>query len=866
MSAPVQVAWLTGTEELNRELVAKLTARHPDLPVLTVSEFPVSAARWIPYHPRRTFRENLGAIRAALRTEEIRLAAMILMPQVPFQSLRLIAILTSGAQIAVYDPNLNARPWPAQLPRFAKTWIAWHMRPQSPVPRWARRLLHPREALVPLYAKLAHISGRLRHTGSPAASMFPPVPLLPGTSVIIPSRNGVELLNTCLPLLLRQAPEQIVVVDNGSNDGTEQWLSTEYPSIEVTKSAEPLSFAGSINSGLQHVRHNRVLLLNNDMLIEPLFLQELIGAFVSNQDLFCATAQILFPPGQRRQETGKAVLREPQSATEFPVRCELPLPGEDGTWVLYGSGGCSLFDTAKLRTLGGLNETLEPAYVEDLDLGFRAWRRGWPSIFCSGARVEHRHRSTTARYWTEQQLDAMVQLNYLRFLATSIASPQLFRRLWDQAIRRLHLAGSVNVLRAAVTIPLRSISQYSGSADEQRFLSLTNGDTAVFPGRAPSAKSVIVVASAYLPYPLSHGGAVRIFNLITQAAREFEVILVSFTEQWNQPPVELLAIATEVVLVRRSGTHYRISTDLPDVVEEFASTTFAEALRQTVKKWKASVVQLEWTQMAQYAGDCAPAKTVLVEHDITYDLYHQMSQNKPDDLELQTQSERWRSFEVGAWMQVDCVVTMSDKDKEATRLKHARALPNGVDLVRYRPSEAPVEENTLLFIGSFAHHPNRSAMEWFLAEVWPLLEQQAPRLHIIAGAHHQRWPITAATPRVSIEGFVADVRPAYRQAAVVIAPLVASAGTNIKILEAMAMGKAIVSTPSGVNGLQVEGVAIASSARGFAETILTLLKNGELRLSSGVQARSCVEQHYSWTGISQLQTALYRELGAVLPD
>ena len=162
------------------------------------------------------------------------------------------------------------------------------------------------------------------------------------------------------------------------------------------------------------------------------------AAFDRVPDLFCATAQIFFPPGIRREETGKAVWRRDRPQ-DFPVRCDEPVPGEDLTWVLYGSGGCSLFDTAKLRALGGVSEVFDPAYVEDLDLGYRAWKRGWPSVFCAGARVEHRHRGTTSRYYTPEQIDSFVERNYLRFLSHAIGSPALFRRLWLEAIRRLQL-------------------------------------------------------------------------------------------------------------------------------------------------------------------------------------------------------------------------------------------------------------------------------------------------------------------------------------------------------------------------------------------------------------------------------------------
>ena len=113
------------------------------------------------------------------------------------------------------------------------------------------------------------------------------------------------------------------------------------------------------------------------MIVEPGFMEALVAAFDRVPDLFCATAQIFFPPGIRREETGKAVWRCDR-LEDFPVRCDEPVPGEDLTWVLYGSGGCSLFDTAKLRAIGGVSEVFDPAYVEDLDLGYRAWNSVGP--------------------------------------------------------------------------------------------------------------------------------------------------------------------------------------------------------------------------------------------------------------------------------------------------------------------------------------------------------------------------------------------------------------------------------------------------------------------------------------------------------
>src|SRR6202011_4421757 len=111
-------------------------------------------------------------------------------------------------------------------------------------------------------------------------------------------------------------------------------------------------------------------------------------------------------------------------------------------------------------------------------------------------------------------------------------------------------------------------------------------------------------------------------------------------------------------------------------------------------------------------------------------------------------------------------------------------------------------------------------------------------------------------PGIEVEDFVADVRPAYERAAVVIAPLLASAGTNIKIMEAMAMGKAIVSTPAGINGLNLDpgvDVMVTSTATEMGQAIRALIENPKERQSIEHQARMTVERWFDWDVIAQRQ-------------
>ena len=878
MKEKIKVAFASGPDDLNRELVERMTALFPELPLYVVSEFPPPAGRWVPYHVSRSFFENFTRCRAAWRGKRVRLAGVLLAPQMPYRRMRLIALLASPIGFLAFNEHFGSfmlRPRCAgtivtHLLWRTRNFFRWQFQPGGDVYTFFWKLARPAEWRLPLLfraAKAAGIIAQAMKAILPAQAAAVAAQDLPsGITVVIPSRDGKDLLSCVLPGVERELagiPSEIVIVDNGSSDGT----AASFPVAIMEVSEQPLSFASAVNRGIRRARYSHVCLLNNDMVIEPGFFRELRAAFDRVPDLFCATAQIFLPPGARREETGKAVMARDKT-TDFPVRCEVPLAGEDGSYVLYGSGGCSLYDTGKLRALGGLQEIYDPAYVEDLDAGYRGWARGWPTVFVSGAQVEHRHRTTTSRYYSDQQLATILEANYLRFLASAVSSPMLFRKLWWDAVLRLRLLKDSGALEFATRAPSLARRPAPAILPESEFLALTAGDAFVFPGRPSSGKPVILVASPYAPFPLSHGGAVRMFNLMRRAAVDYDQVLICFSTNLATPPPELLAVCAEVVLVRLTGSHSRPSTHRPDVVEEFDSPAFHAALRQTVRKWRPKLAQLEFTQMAQYAPDCAPAPTLLVEHDITFDLYEQLL-SLNDDWELRRQLARWRQFETRAWQTVTRVVTMSEKDRQLVPGPRAVTLANGVDLERFQPGGGEPVPRRLLFIGSFAHLPNLLALEFFANRVWPLLDATAPTLHVIAGMRHEyfldfykdRATVELQRSRIEVEGFVADVRPAYQRAAIVIAPLLASAGTNIKILEAMAMSKAIVSTPAGINGLDLDpaSVIVTETAEKMAAAIQELFENPSRRRDLEERARRCVEQRFDWDGVARDQKQLYEE-------
>ena len=368
-------------------------------------------------------------------------------------------------------------------------------------------------------------------------------------------------------------------------------------------------------------------------------------------------------------------------------------------------------------------------------------------------------------------------------------------------------------------------------------------------GARPTMRRVGIL-TPYLPYPLAHGGAVRIFNLLREGARHFDITLFAFVEEEGAVDLgPLTGLCEKVVLVRKPRYREpRWSSWLPPEVCEYESP----AMRRALAEHPVDLLQVEYTQLARYAGQ------VLVEHDVTFDLQRQVEALTPG-LSGWWNRWRWERFERAAIKRFPAVVVMSEKDR--TLVGKGTIVPNGVDLARYVP-RPELAGRTLLFIGSFRHFPNVTGLRWFLDEVWPRLPGDV-ELDVVAGPGSQLYWEMPPMGRVRRLDFVEDVRPLYETANVVIVPTLVSAGTNVKVLEALAMQRAVVSTPSGAGGLALthrESIWVAESAAEFAEGIVTLIKDSERRRAIAAEGRRIAVAQFGWEAIGEEQRQLWNSL------
>jgi glycosyltransferase involved in cell wall biosynthesis len=357
-----------------------------------------------------------------------------------------------------------------------------------------------------------------------------------------------------------------------------------------------------------------------------------------------------------------------------------------------------------------------------------------------------------------------------------------------------------------------------------------------------------------------------------ESAAEFDLFLFAFAKDPKaQEYAGIMDFCAKAIVL--SPPYYREprwSTLDPPEAREFNSEPMRRQIARIRDEYKIDLVQIEYTQIAPYGGD------ILVEHDVTQDLYRQVYERTPTTSAWWNYA-RWRRFESKAVRQFRRVVAMSEQDARLLPAATTRVIENGVDLSRFQPEpEQPGAK--LLFVGSFNHFPNVEAFRFFRNDVWPSLRAKFSEIEltVVAGRNHVLYwrqftgeETPPADPGIRLLDFVRDVRPLYAECNVVIVPTTVSAGTNLKVLEAMAMERAVVSTTCGCAGLglrDVESVAIADDADRFMAAVGGLIQAPQERARLAKAARAIAEQYFDWKQLGRKQRALYRELIGANPE
>jgi glycosyltransferase involved in cell wall biosynthesis/GT2 family glycosyltransferase len=721
----------------------------------------------------------------------------------------------------------------------------------------------------------------------------------PKASIIILSWNKKELLSECLDAVIlaveaERGDHEIILVDNGSTDGTQDYMRTHYPQVRLIELDKNYRFCRANNIGVKCAKNEIVVLLNNDVIVDRNFLRPLLQGFES-PDIFAVTSQIFnYDQSKTREETGKTfgtlvfgcvhVGHTPPNERD-EERQYVP--------VFYAGGGSSAYHRGKFLDLGGFDEVYNPGYVEDADVSYRAWKAGYRVLFCPASKVIHKHRSTNATKLGNRRIDYLISRNLFVFFWQNVTSPSLFVKHLCQLPMRILLdlsRGRFAILRAFLGALLkvprivwnrRNIGKLSQLSDQETLAAINNWffyrHNYLLNGRAEASSRKILLISKRLP-KLGFDGSWILVNLIQGLSKHHEITLLSFMETDAEKPHAdyLRQFCKEVKTI----TLYPYSDELKSSFlfsKIFALINAFLLMRKEVlnhlKKEDYDLVQCEYLHTLNFIPNLSRYPSLLTHHEVLSLARERSFRGAPRVTQKVSRFFRWKVtqfYEKRVCLKVKSVATLSSVDREYLQAKLSVRAPHlvrtGVDTEYFKPCPGCVEiPNSLIFVGYFKHPPNVEALHYFFGKIWPCILQSVPGARMTVVGRFAPPEVLAYSQKdvVTFTDFVPDLRPHLQRHSVFVAPIVSGAGLRGKILEALAMGKAVVATSLCVEGYPfVHGceLMIAHDAEEFARNTVTLLNDPACRARLGRQGRAIVEKQFGSRHFTEAYENLHAEL------
>lgn len=377
--------------------------------------------------------------------------------------------------------------------------------------------------------------------------------------------------------------------------------------------------------------------------------------------------------------------------------------------------------------------------------------------------------------------------------------------------------------------------------------------------------------------PPDTGGKIRTFNLMRELNSLCEVTYLSFKDRdtLNDEP-EMGGCATDVVTVYQPeekkeglGFYGRVlrgmASQLPYIVQKYRSPKIVNHQRDFVRATgEPTVVLCDFLEMAENVDWNLPGPKVLFQHNVEsmiWDRYFRNETNLLKKAYFNYERKRMSQYESEVCNRFDMVFTVSEEDKTMLREKFGvtrpiEVLETGVDTNFFTPIETKPLSGRLVFLGSMDWMPNIDGMKWFVQEIYPLVKQQCTdtTLDIVGrrpGAEIQR--LAEADETIRVVADVPDVRPYIAAGELFIVPLRIGGGSRIKIYEAMAMDRPVISTTIGAEGLPLtadKDIAIGDSPAEFAEQVSRLLKDKVAQQQISRSGYELVTQNYQWKNVA----------------
>ena len=387
--------------------------------------------------------------------------------------------------------------------------------------------------------------------------------------------------------------------------------------------------------------------------------------------------------------------------------------------------------------------------------------------------------------------------------------------------------------------------------------------------------------------PLDKGGKLRTWHLMRHLARRHEITYLAFREP-DQPAADvegMKEVAARVETITRrepaKGT-LRFYVDaalhlvdpLPYAVGKYRSAEYRRRLEALLARERFDLIVCDFLFPAVNLPKRLPCPAVMFTHNVESEIWRRHAETKTGVLGrllYGAQYRRMLRYERRELARFDGILAVSDADRDTfTRLypgaisQPVHVVPTGVDTDYFEPASSDPQSRAMVFTGSMDWLPNEDAMLYFCREVLPAIRAEIAdaSLAIVGRTPTPAVKKLAEEHGVTVTGRVDDVRPYMKEAAVYIVPLRIGGGTRLKIFEAMAMGKAVVSTTVGAEGLPVtdgEHVRLADEPAAFARAVVHLMRDLDERRRIEAAARALVVARYDWSAVAgELESALQR--------
>jgi polysaccharide biosynthesis protein PslH len=397
----------------------------------------------------------------------------------------------------------------------------------------------------------------------------------------------------------------------------------------------------------------------------------------------------------------------------------------------------------------------------------------------------------------------------------------------------------------------------------------------------------ILLLTPQPPFPAHQGTAIRNWGVLRHIGSKHSITLLSFAPpDVSVAPPELAAHCCAVELVpfpvRRTAARLRtVATRRADLAERLWSPAFDRTLRRLLEASRFDLVQVEGLELGRYLWtihECGPNTPIVYDaHNSEVTIQQRAWQSD------RAQPRRWAAagysrlqvarltqFEAEVCRLASAVTCVSEVDAAALRRLvpgiEPVVVPNGIEMTEYPwPGTRQPAEDILTFTGKMDYRPNVDAALWFAGEILPRIRdrRRTVRFEVIGQKPAPSLVRLDGQDGVVVVGAVPDTRPYIARGAVYVAPLRMGGGTRFKLLEAMALGRPVVSTALGAEGFSVrpeQEVLIANTAADFARAVLRLLDQPALAQQLGLAGRAFVKAGYDWSAIIPRLEAVYRRL------